>query len=445
MRFTRRLDSIRARMTAGFACFIAALMLTVCAAFFLSTKHADRRNADAALNSARTTLEREAQQQSAAFRDPAFLVREAREDWQSSEVALLILDAQQRVVAQSQHEVPVWPPRNDSWRTLDFSLGEHTVVLGVPWHKKEVALRERTLLLLLLSACVVAFSALGAWILVGRTLSPIDRLARGAQTASVENLQVRLQSPSPDAEMQRLVATLNDLLARLGETMAARGRFYAAASHELRTPLQALTGHLEVALSRPRDAHSYQSALQEAHAQAERLTTLVQDLLLLNQLDADTSRPPLEWFDLADLCESELAPLRALAVRRELQVALSLPAACELHAPWNHATMLLRNLLENAIKYATSGSKVQVVLSENALSIANSCAEIPDWNPDKYFEPFFRPDASRNSQTGGNGLGLAICKAIADNNGWTLNLTQHNGQICAVVHFGTAPVSTDLG
>ena len=430
-----RPNSIRARMTLGFALFIAGLMLAMCLAFFVYTKRADRHDADARLQAAAQEIKRELAEGDKNF---AALMREESEDLRAADVAILVLDANQRVIAQSQREVPHWPPVGDAWRTISFRSGAHTFVVGVEWHEIEQTLRERALFLLAMSVLVIAFSSLAAWFLVGRTLSPIDNLARQAQTASTENLRVQLQTPSPDAEITRLVSTLNDLLARLAETAAMRGRFYAAASHELRTPLQALTGHLEVALSRQRDAENYRNALDESHTQAERLTSLVQDLLLLNQLDADTARPPGVELDIADMIVSELSLLHALTEQRHLTLELALPQNCEIIAPWNHATMLIRNLLENAIKYATTNSTVRVKLADNTLSIYNAGEPLAGWESGQYFEPFFRPDAARDSQTGGNGLGLAICKAIADSNGWNLQLKQHDNQICAQVKFGNA-------
>jgi signal transduction histidine kinase len=433
-----RPNSIRACMTAGFALFIAALMLAVCATFFLYTKRMERQDADASLSQAAQDIQRELRSGEHSLNNPAELFAEENDDFRAAGVALAIVDARGRIVAQSQARIPYWPPRGDAWRTTGFRSGAYTVVIGVPWHETEVELRERTVLLLGLSALVVGFSALGAWVLVGRTLSPIDHLARQAQAASTESLRVQLQAPSPDAEIARLVSTLNDLLARLGETAVVRGRFYAAASHELRTPLQALSGHLEVALSRKRSAAEYEVALCEAHAQAERLTSLVQDLLLLNQLDASTACPPGAPLDLADLCDSELRQLRPLAAARRLQIEAALPDSLEIIAPWNHAAMLLRNLLENAVKYATPGGAVRVQLARDELTICNDCAPVAGWDADKYFEPFFRPDASRNSETGGNGLGLAICKALCDSNGWELTLHQQAESVCAVVRFAQA-------
>ena len=437
MAFYPRPTSIRARMTLGFALFIAVLMLAVCAAFFAYTKRSDRLQADARLNFGRQELQRELRQNGRDAADLVAIVNRENEDLRAANVAVAIFDESGQLVARSQREVPVWPAVNDRWRTTSFETGARRVVIGVEWGAIEAQLRERTTFLLALSALVVALSSLAAWVTVGRTLSPINLLARGAQTASTESLRVRLAAPSGDAEITRLVATLNDLLARLGETAAAQGRFYAAASHELRTPLQALTGHLEVALSRPREAAQYRESLRETHAQAERLTGLVQDLLLLNQLEADTSRPPGEMLDLGDVCADELRPLRALAHERGLTVQLDLPPHCEIKAPWNHAAILVRNLIENAIKYAAPDSVVRVQLHDQILTVSNASAPDEGWDADRIFEPFYRPDASRNSQTGGNGLGLAICKAIAGSNHWTIGLDREADVVCARVRFGT--------
>jgi signal transduction histidine kinase len=423
-------------MTAGFALLIGLLMLAVCGAFYLYNTLADRRDADNRLALTSHDIQRELLESVYDLDNPAQLFEEEEDELRAANVVVLILDENQRVVGASQERAPQWPLAKDEWRASSFAMGDHTIVVCAPWRARVLELRRETLLLLLLSAVVVALSSMAAWNLVGRTLAPIDQLARQAQAASAESLHVRLGAPSPDTEITRLVSTLNELLGRLERTAAARGRFYAAASHELRTPLQALTGHLEVALSRPRGADDYRGALDESRSQAERLTTLVQDLLLLNQLDADTSRPPAVLLDLVDICENELKRQQPVARQRGLHFQLSLPESCEITAPWSHIEMLIRNLLENCVKYATPEGLVRVQLRGRTLKLYNDSPPIAGWDPDKYFEPFFRPDASRNSQTGGNGLGLAICKAICDTNGWTIELQPDASGVTVTVCFG---------
>jgi signal transduction histidine kinase len=487
-----RPNSIRARVTVGFALYIAVLMLLGCTAVARHSRRQAERRARELLEAAvvRTRYElaenrppgpqhrRNGPTQQPVQQERGQLllrvIRAEQAEIATGGLVLLVADDRRNVLWQSHGQVPRWPQADDNWRIRTLQAGRQELILALPWEHTEHELREQMLTLLGLTALITVASAAGGWFLVGRTLAPIDQLARQAAAASADSLRVRLQAPSPDSEIIRLVATLNNLLERLGETAAARGRFYAAASHELRTPLQALTGHLEVALSRKRAAADYEAALNEGHAQAERLTSLVQDLLLLNQLDADTSRPPGVLVDLADICESEISHLRSIANERHLKVQLCLPDACEITAPWNHITMLIRNLLENAVKYATPGGVVRIVLTTPPapggaaahhgavahhnngataygataypaahtdavqLTIWNQCAMLEGWDAGKYFEPFFRPDASRNSQTGGNGLGLAICKAICDTNRWTLALQQEAGGMCACVTFAAS-------
>jgi two-component system, OmpR family, sensor kinase len=236
-----------------------------------------------------------------------------------------------------------------------------------------------------------------------------------------------------------LVGTLNGLLARISEAAAVRGRFYAAASHELRTPLQALTGHMEVALSRARTAEEYAECLHEAHRQAGRLSSLVQDLLLLHQLEQAPARQQ-ATVDLAAVCAEVLRQLAPLIEARGLRLQAGLAPGTTLPAAPTHAEILVRNLVENAVKYAAAGGAVNVTLSasgdEPRLEVFNECAPAAEWNSQKLFEPFYRPDSARSARSGGNGLGLAICRAIAGANGWRLTLERESEGVRAAALFG---------
>lgn len=118
---------------------------------------------------------------------------------------------------------------------------------------------------------------------------------------------------------------------------------------------------------------------------------------------------------------------------------LRLPSSAVLDVPLAHAEMLVGNLLDNAVKYAAPGSAVDLELSECShgfrLAVTNATAEPVQWDPGRIFEPFYRPDRSRNSRTGGNGLGLAICHAIAVANGWKLSVEDAGLRVKAEVGF----------
>lgn len=428
--------SIRTRMTVAFTLAMATVLLASGAGMVKYLKYSAKRQADTVLAA---TAGRVQQEWTHGERDLGEMAEDAG-TVEGEHVAIVIVDPQGRVLAQTVGTVPAWPlAGDDSWRTATAPLGSNTAVAALPWTRVEQSFRHLALVLLIFSGVISGATAVGAWILVGHTLSPIGLLSRQAQAASVDSLRLRLKAPSGDLEVVELVGTLNGLLERLTATAAVRERFYAAASHELRTPLQALSGHLELALSRPRSAPEYQAALGEAYGQTRRLIALVQGLLLLNQLDAATSQPPAERLDLTEYCERALTQFEPLALERNLRVSADLSHPLEIMVPPQHLDMLLRNVIENAVKYGAHGGAVSVRLcagrDDTTLEVYNDCPPVPDWESDKYFEPFYRPDSSRNSQTGGNGLGLAICKAIATTNGWTLTRRRMEGGVAVAVSF----------
>ena len=439
-----KLTSIRARMTALFTIAIACVMLAFSAGVTLYLRHAAHRRADQSLASHHAQIAREWDEGPRKAQDVEAFVREQNEDLRGANITLFAVDAANRVIVRSSGDLPPWPPHGDSWKTVTLPRGAVTLVLALPWQATERRNREVALILLAMSAVVSAASAIGTWILVGRTLSPIDRLATQARAAPVAGLHAQLSAPSDDSEITRLVATLNELLDRQAAAAAAQGRFYAAASHELRTPLQALQGHLEVALQRPRGAEQYRETIVEADEQTRRLAGLVQSLLFLNQLEMATAKPPPQQVDLADACERLLNQQRATIESKNLCVQTHSAGEFRFDAPWNHLEVLLRNLLENAVKYTPPDGTVRVSCEESGprLEIFNECAPIPREHLDRIFEPFYRPDSSRQSQTGGNGLGLAICKAICDANGWTVAMKPSSGGMTVCVDFAAMRPST---
>jgi signal transduction histidine kinase len=422
-------SSIRARTTAVFSLAVTLLMAVACGSLIAYARHISEREAKDTLSGALAKITHELMDEH--DENAARLIAEEQEDVRPEDISFFLAGKDGKVIFGPGRVSSMEQLANPHlWRTVREPVGEGWLVAALPWGKTEASLRSLEVTLWLLGIFVVLIATVGAWVLVGRTLSPIGRLSNQANTATIDGLRVRLEEPSQDAEIVGLVATLNGLLERLSETAAVKGRFYSAASHELRTPLQALSGHLELALDRSRTPQEYRAAIVEAYQQTRRLIKLTRSLLLLYQLES-ADQPSPEPADLAAICRETLAEFESLAAERNVRVTEELPDRAPFIAPPTHAEVLVRNLIENAVRYA--GSEVKVWMEDQALRIFND-ADLPsDWDPQSLFEPFTRVDSSRNSATGGTGLGLAICRAIADLNGWTVILAREAAGVMATL------------
>ena len=440
--------SMRTQMTLGFTIALAILLLLTNISLVAYSRYSMRRNWELELAQAEQSLRSELSESVVFLRQPQFFVEEESREMQALGVSLLMLDEHDRVLFAPKEltiafkkngEKVTWPLNDDIWHTRRISWNRHFFILALSSRSQKEELYRFAFTLTFLSFIILSAASAGAWFLVGRTLAPLEALSQQALSRQSQSnslgAQAPLQSPSNDWEMTHLVSTINGLLARTDADMRAKARFYAAASHELRTPLQSLSGFLELGLSRERSQVEYRDALQEAHAQSRDLITLVNDLLTLNQLENVAAPVSGDEVDVADVVERTLQRLQSFIGQKHLVLSFESCAPGVLHAPWSHVEMLLRNLLENAVKYAANGGRLSVSCEKNRFEVFNECAPTAGWDDEKIFEPFFRPDASRNSQTGGNGLGLAICKAICEANNWQLHIKQTPTGVRACIRF----------
>ncbi len=423
-----RLNSIRARMTASFSFAIGILILLTCGALITYARLHAEQEAKILLQTTAQKLQRELSSRNGS--EAISEVAEEERDLASDSLTLVLTNLSGQVVYKSRNAVsPESIIGSKDWRIVKISIDTKIATIALPLEKTAHVLRSQAVFLSILGMIVFLFSSAGAWVLVGRTLTPIAALTSNARSASADNLQIRLAPSSKDIEIVELVQTLNGLLARLEESTASRGRFYVAASHELRTPLQALSGHLELALSRERENEEYKTAIQEAFQQTTRLTTLVCDLLTLNRLDSAFTKPHSETVYPLEICERVVCYFKPQIDARKLNVEFEEHSEARIFAPPTHVDMMTRNLIENAVKYTTPGGSIYVVSSASELTISNSFPGAQILDIERLFEPFFRPDDSRNEETGGNGLGLAICSSIAKANGWGLRLSQKDDRV----------------
>lgn len=417
-------------MTLGFTLSFAAFATLACVAFSLWNFRTSYRDAQERVVSAADHLRIEWQ-----GRTEREAFEEVHEDARLDEVAMLLIGREGRVLGRDGHPTLPWPLPSEDWIVRAFPDAKGTAAAGISWEPIAARLREETMILAAFALVATVGVGGAAWSLVGRTLRPIGRLADGADAASSDPLHARLASPSEDVEMTHLVATLNGLLGRLADSARNREEFYASAAHELRTPLAVLSAEVEVALTRSRSVAEHEETLWDVQAQIRRLTSLVEALLTLNRLEVGTRNEATETVDPADLADTTLAALDRTIRSRGLALETHWGRETRVAAPANHVGIVVRNLVENAVRYAPLGGRIEVVTGDT-FRIANDLPPDAPKDLERMFEPFVQGNPARSGE--GNGLGLAICRRVAVLNGWPLSLRREEDRIVAEIAFASS-------
>jgi signal transduction histidine kinase len=274
--------------------------------------------------------------------------------------------------------------------------------------------------LVFLAAVLVAV-ALG-WLIAGRFLRPLRTITSAARDISASNLSRRLSITGRDDEFTELGETLDSLFGRLEASFQAQRHFVANASHELRTPLTAERTLLQLALADP-DAtvQTLRSTCQQVLALSDQQERLIDALLTLASSERGIEQQ--QPFDLAEIAGKAIMDCRQDAERRRIRIDAELHAAPATGDP-QLAASLVANLIDNAIRHNLDGGSVQISTAgtdgQATLAIGNAGVVIPPGEVDRLFQPFQRLGTARVGRAGGNGLGLAIVRAIADVHGATL-------------------------
>jgi two-component system heavy metal sensor histidine kinase CusS len=281
------------------------------------------------------------------------------------------------------------------------------------------------LLLLGLIPVVIAIACVGGAWLSGRALKPVHDLTAAAVTISIENLSERLPVPPTGDELARLTEVWNGMLQRLESAVKTLSQFVADASHELRTPLAVIRTTAELSLRRARSPEAYRESLQEVASEAERMTHLVEDLLLLARNDTRTVEMPLEPVDAREVVREVCAKMRGLAELRQIRIGEPGGEGAAMisgNRPALHRLFLV--LLDNALKYSPSGGDVNITVeradSRVAVAIEDFGTGISEADLPHIFKRFYRADRARSG--GGHGLGLSLAESIARTHGATIEV-----------------------
>jgi signal transduction histidine kinase len=284
---------------------------------------------------------------------------------------------------------------------------------------------------------LVLLTFVGAYVVVGSALRPVEAMRRRAAELTADDPALRLPIPPTTDEIARLGLTLNDLLARVEQTLERERAFVAHASHELRTPLALLRTQLELAVRRPRSASELEQAVRSAEVEVDRLQRLTEDLLLLAQ-SADGELPlHREDVALADLFAdvgARFAPAFATTGRRWEAG----PAPGTVLADRGRLTQALTNLVGNALEHGSGAVRLEVREHDGLvdLVVADQGGGLDPEMLAHGTERFVRGPGSN-----GAGLGLAIVAAVAEAHGGSVGLRTVDGGAEAWITVPLARVS----
>ena len=254
--------------------------------------------------------------------------------------------------------------------------------------------------------------------IVRKSIAPVYQLTRAAQKITRENLNQRIQLPKYKDELYTLVNTINSLLDRLEDAVLREKQFTADASHELRTPLSALKGTLEVLLRKRREPEQYVEKIQYGLSEVNRMTVLVEHLLLLARYEAGTIPVNLQMILIEEMIHTLAIRLSERLDENQVSLKINIPSEVEVFSDQFMLEQILENLVTNAIKFSNPGGEVEIGFRndqlQTVLMVRDYGIGMTPQQINQIFERFYRADESRNFALKGNGLGMAIVKRFAD-------------------------------
>jgi len=266
-------------------------------------------------------------------------------------------------------------------------------------------------------------TALGAAVLSGLTMRPVNRLRESMKQLTPARLDQRLDGRGEDHEFAELISAYNTMLDRLQQSFTQASRFSADAAHELKTPLTILRGRLEQA-RRKSSSITLDEDFSDLLDEVSRLTAITRKLLLLSQADAGLLALNNSAINLSTMLTDMMADLPMMVEDRTILSSI----ASDLTVKGDKVLLqqLLNNLLSNAVRYSSATGTIDVIAKSTSAGVEvlvrNTCPPITDSERKHFFKRFHRGDAAHSRQVDGHGLGLSLALEIAKAHGGALTL-----------------------
>ena len=352
-----------------------------------------------------------------------------------------LLGARGEVIWQSDEAQAENPKQATADELPPFTLGNHRVVqirsegslapvqairVGASLDRiaEDMARIDRGVLLA--ASAVMVIAPLCGYFLAARAARTVGDIIETAARLRPSHLDERLPIRGTGDELDHLAQTVNSLLDRIAAYFDTKRDFLANAAHELRTPLAAIRSSVEVALGRSeRSAEEYEELLVDVINMCAALETLVNQLLLLSEVDADLPEIKFEPVELRTLVEKSVDMFSGVADSRNVSLRVGPLESAMVYGNGAHLRQVLNNLLDNAIKYTPPGGVVDVslvvddVIKQAHISVSDTGHGITLEDQRRIFDRFYRAESARlhGAGVGGTGLGLSICRSIVQNHG----------------------------
>ncbi len=287
--------------------------------------------------------------------------------------------------------------------------------------QEDVSLLNFTLLLRALLVLVLA--PLGGYFLARQVTGPLTNIINTASRLQPQQFSERLPIRGTGDELDQVSQTINGMLDRIAAFIEQNRTFVANAAHELRSPLAAIRSSVEVALNRPRTSEEYTTVLAEMMEEVSSLSAMVNRLLILAEGDAGRLNNYANQSASLDKVVREAVDMfHAVAESEGVELKVTHMASVDVPGDEQLLRHLVRNLIDNAIKFSEPNSSVEVDLRTDperqraTLAVSDQGIGIPPDDLPKLFQRFFRGDKSRHRDhsRAGSGLGLSICRTIVD-------------------------------
>ena len=291
-------------------------------------------------------------------------------------------------------------------------------------------------ILLFIVPIILIFSIIGGYFLISKSFLPIEMMLKNLKNITAFNLSKRLPTLNTHDEIDILSSEINNLLTRLEISFEKISQFSSDASHELKTPLTIIRGEIEVALRKTRSSKEYEQTLHSCLDEVLVIQQSIDDLLFLAKNESDFTHT-FEPFYSDEITLESIKELESFALIKHitLESQIQESALGKGHAPL--LKIALKNIIKNAITFSHENQKViiKTYYHNNAFcfSIEDFGIGIAKSEHQKIFEKFYRTDKSRNKESGGTGLGMAIVEKIIQLHQGKIHLTSEENQGTTVI------------